>query len=138
MLWRRVSRKLNHSQGQASSTRSKPNEEKLALKEQNVAAKLKYLQHLTKNICGSIKKGVTTRRLLAHFCEHHSFISCVEPLKVEDALDDPDWIDAMHEELNNFTRNKVWTLVERPKEHHNVTGTKRIFNMDKSLEKRQG
>ena len=72
-------------------------------------------------------KGVTTRRRLADFCEHHSFVSCVEPLKVEDALDDPDWIDAMHEELNNFTRNKVWTIVERPKEHNNVIGTKWIF-----------
>ena len=33
----------------------------------------------------------------------------------------------MHEELNNFERNKVWSLVERPKENHNVIGTKWIF-----------
>jgi hypothetical protein len=32
----------------------------------------------------------------------------------------------MHEELNNFTRNEVWELVERPKDH-NVIGTKWIF-----------
>ncbi|KAK1607828.1 hypothetical protein QYE76_031501 [Lolium multiflorum] len=33
----------------------------------------------------------------------------------------------MHEELNNFKRNKVWTLVEKPKECRNVIGTKWIF-----------
>jgi len=33
----------------------------------------------------------------------------------------------MHEELNNFKRNKVWSLVERPKGDHNVIGTKWIF-----------
>jgi hypothetical protein len=27
---------------------------------------------------------------------------------VEDALRDPDWVLAMQEELNNFTRNEVW------------------------------
>jgi hypothetical protein len=29
----------------------------------------------------------------------------------------------MHEELNNFKRNQVWELVERPKDH-NMIGTK--------------
>ena len=99
----------------------------LLLRSKRRLPKLEHLQHLTENILGSIKKGVTTRKCLANFCEHHSFVSCVEPLKVEEALDDPDWVDAMHEELNNFTRNKVWTLVERPKEHHNVIGNKWIF-----------
>ena len=32
----------------------------------------------------------------------------------------------MHKELNNFIRNQVWELVERPKEH-NVIGTKWVF-----------
>jgi hypothetical protein len=32
---------------------------------------------------------------------------------------------AMQEELNNFTRNEVWTLVERPKQ--NMIGTKWVF-----------
>jgi hypothetical protein len=32
---------------------------------------------------------------------------------------------AMQEELNNFTRNEVWSLVERPK--HNMIGTKWVF-----------
>ena len=33
----------------------------------------------------------------------------------------------MHKELNNFERNKVWKLVEKPKDCRNVIGTKWIF-----------
>ena len=50
-----------------------------------------------------------------------------EPKKVAEALEDPDWLLAMHEELNNFERNKVWKLVEKTKECCNVIGTKWIF-----------
>ena len=55
------------------------------------------------------------------------FVSCVEPQKVYEALEDPDWLNVMHEELNNFEHNKVWRLVPRPTENHNVIGTKWIF-----------
>ena len=48
-------------------------------------------------------------------------------MKVEEALEDPDWINAMHEELHNFERNKVWTLVEKPYNNHNIIGTKWVF-----------
>jgi hypothetical protein len=61
--------------------------------------------HPVDTILGSIRRGVTTR--LANFCEFYSFVSSLEPLKVEEALSDPDWIIAMQEELNNFTRNEV-------------------------------
>jgi hypothetical protein len=44
---------------------------------------------------------------------------------VEDALRDPDWVLAMQEELNNFTRNEVWHLVPRP--NQNIVGTKWVF-----------
>jgi hypothetical protein len=81
--------------------------------------------HPVDNILGDIEKGVTTRSRVANFCEHYSFISSFEPFKVEDALRDPDWVVAMQEELNNFKRNEVWSLVERPKQ--NVVGTKWVF-----------
>jgi hypothetical protein len=77
------------------------------------------------NILGDIKKGVTTRSRVANFCQHYSFVSSMEPFKVEDALCDPDWMVAMQEELNNFKRNEVWSLVERPKQ--NIVGTKWVF-----------
>ena len=33
----------------------------------------------------------------------------------------------MHEELNNFERNRVWKLVSRPKDCKNIIGTKWVF-----------
>ncbi|KAK1616634.1 hypothetical protein QYE76_022151 [Lolium multiflorum] len=47
--------------------------------------------------------------------------------KVFEALEDPDWFESMHDELNNFKPNKVWSLVEKPRECRNVIGTKWIF-----------
>jgi hypothetical protein len=51
----------------------------------------------------------------------------VEPVKVFDALEDPDWVLAMHEELNNFKRNDVWTLMKRSDHCRNVIDTKWVF-----------
>jgi hypothetical protein len=76
-------------------------------------------------ILGDIDKGVTTRSRLANFCEHYSFVSSIEPFRVEEALQDPDWLLAMQEELNNFKRNEVWSLVPHLKQ--NVVGTKWVF-----------
>jgi hypothetical protein len=81
--------------------------------------------HPVNSIIGDIHKGVTTRSRFAHFCEHYSFVSSIEPYRVEDALKDSDWVLAMQEELNNFTRNEVWHLVPRP--NQNVVGTKWVF-----------
>jgi hypothetical protein len=83
--------------------------------------------HTMDSVIGSVRKGVSTRRQLANFSCHHAFISCVEPQKVFEALEDPDWVEAMHEELNNFKRNKVWSLVEKPKDCRNVIGPKWVF-----------
>jgi hypothetical protein len=52
-------------------------------------------------------------------------MSSIEPYGIEDALRDPDWVVAMQEEPNNFTRNEVWYLVPRP--NQNVVGTKWVF-----------
>jgi hypothetical protein len=81
--------------------------------------------HPMDQILGDIIKGVTTRSRLANFCEHYSFVSSIEPFTVEEALQDLDWVLAMKEELNNFKRNEVWSLVPRPKQ--NVVGTKWVF-----------
>ncbi|GKD86287.1 retrovirus-related pol polyprotein from transposon TNT 1-94 [Tanacetum coccineum] len=42
------------------------------------------------------------------------FLSEEEPKKVSEALKHPGWVDAMQDELNQFARNKVWTLVPTP------------------------
>jgi hypothetical protein len=81
--------------------------------------------HPVDQILGDISKGVTTRSRLANFCECYSFVSSIEPFRVEEALQDPDWVLTMQEELNNFKRNEVWSLVPCPKQ--NVVGTKWVF-----------
>jgi len=55
-----------------------------------------------------------------------SFVSQIEPSFVDIALNDDKWVDAMHDELNQFTRNNVWVLVPRSHEM-NVIGTKWVF-----------
>jgi hypothetical protein len=82
--------------------------------------------HPLDSIISDIQRGVQTRSRLASFCEHFSFVSFEEPKKIEDALKDPDWVNVMHNKLNNFERNQVWDLVERPK-NHNVIETKWVF-----------
>ena len=47
-------------------------------------------------------------------CLYSCFISQIEPKNVDMALHEPSWVDAMHEELNQFERLKVWQLVELP------------------------
>src|SRR3954463_14041622 len=52
----------------------------------------------------------------------------LEPSKFDEAMMDLDWLSAMLEELNQFERNKVWSLVKRPDPtKHNIIGTKWIF-----------
>jgi hypothetical protein len=51
--------------------------------------------HPVNSILGDIHKGVTTRSRVAHFCEHYSFVSSIEPYRVEDALRDLDWVLAV-------------------------------------------
>ncbi|GJT02791.1 hypothetical protein Tco_0823960 [Tanacetum coccineum] len=50
----------------------------------------------------------------AHECLFVDFLFEEEPKKVSEALKHPGWVDAMQDELNQFARNKVWTLVPAP------------------------
>jgi hypothetical protein len=51
------------------------------------------------------------------------FDALFEPRDIGHALSNSSWVNAMHEELENFERNQVWTLVEPPRDV-NVIGTK--------------
>jgi transposase InsO family protein len=46
--------------------------------------------HPVNSILGDIHKGVTTRSRVAHFCEHYSFVSSIEPYRVEDVVKPPE------------------------------------------------
>jgi hypothetical protein len=54
------------------------------------------------------------------------FVALFESRDVGHALSDLSWVNAMHEELENFERNQIWTLVG-PQKDVNVIGTKWVF-----------
>ncbi|GKC23938.1 retrovirus-related pol polyprotein from transposon TNT 1-94, partial [Tanacetum coccineum] len=73
------------------------------------------------NIIGDPGEGMLTRSMaakltaaLASECLFVDFLFEIEPKKVYEALKHPRWVDALQEELNQFYRNKVWTLVPLP------------------------
>ena len=110
-----------------SSSSSQPNNHSNASNQVQVLQPINVARdHPSDSIIGDISRGVQTRSKLASFCEHFSFVSSIEPKKLNEALKDVDWVNAMHEELNNFKRNQVWELVESPKDH-NMIGTKWVF-----------
>jgi hypothetical protein len=128
----------SHDQNQAS-TSSQVHDQQVANSssqqsdQSNASNQVQVLQptnvardHSLDSIIGDISRGVQTRSRLTSFYEHFSFVSSIEPKKIDEALKNVDWVNAMHEELNNFKRNQVWELVERPKDY-NVIGTKWVF-----------
>jgi hypothetical protein len=81
--------------------------------------------HLPQQIIGNLNERVTRSSRLAHLsCFTNTlFVALFEPRDVGHALSDSSWVIAMHEELENFERNQVWTLVE-PLRDVNVIETK--------------
>ena len=55
-----------------------------------------------KLIIGDANERVKKRSATQNECLYSSFLSQEEPKKVDDVLQDPDWIIAMQEELNQF------------------------------------
>jgi hypothetical protein len=51
---------------------------------------------------------------VANQVSYSCYLAQSEPKKVDEALQDEGWVSAMHDELHQFTRNYVWTLVPRP------------------------
>jgi hypothetical protein len=71
--------------------------------------------HPPQQIIGNLNERVTRSSRLAHLSFLPTlFIVLFEPRDVGHALSDSSWVNAMHEGLENFERNQVWTLVEPP------------------------
>jgi hypothetical protein len=84
--------------------------------------------HLPQQIIGNLNERVTQSSWSAHLsCFTNTlFVALFEPQDVGHALSDLRWVNAMHEELENFERNQVWTLVDPPRDV-NVIGIKWVF-----------
>ncbi|GJS66648.1 retrovirus-related pol polyprotein from transposon TNT 1-94 [Tanacetum coccineum] len=85
------------------------------------------------NIIGNLRAGMLTRAMAkqlsaasAHECLFVDFLFEEEPKKVSEALKQLGWVDAMQDELNQFARNKVWTLVPAPYDK-TIIGSKWVF-----------
>nr|XP_016495906.1 PREDICTED: uncharacterized protein LOC107814916 [Nicotiana tabacum] len=78
-----------------------------------------------KFIIGDPNEGIKTRGALKKK-ENVALISQVEPKKIEEALKDSSWVQAIQEELDQFGKNQVWNLIPKP-ENVSVIGTKWVF-----------
>jgi len=83
--------------------------------------------HPPQQMIGNLHEHTTrhSSQQISHFA-HSAFVASFEPRDVGHALSDPNWVNAMHEELENFERNRVWVLVEPPPNCHPI-GTKWVF-----------
>ena len=86
--------------------------------------------HPPEDIVGDMNELTLRKRTIdkcvANFVLYSCYLSQVEPTKVEEALPDESWVEAMNDELPQFQRNDVWILVPRPEGEH-IIGTKWIF-----------
>jgi hypothetical protein len=84
--------------------------------------------HPPQQIIGNLNERVTRSSRSAHlsYFTNTLFVALFEPRDVGYALSNLSWVNAMHEKLENFERNQVWTLVEPPRDV-NVIRTKWVF-----------
>nr|KAJ0217759.1 hypothetical protein LSAT_V11C300154580 [Lactuca sativa] len=128
-----VPRSLNQDTAARSSNDSSGADETLEAEDSSVsnspesASVSKHRYHPVDQIIGNIHDGVRTRsRVSNNFCMYVNFVSMILPDKIHTALQDANWIKAMQEELNEFERHKVWTLVPRPS-GKTITGTRWVY-----------
>ena len=108
----------------------KSSEESITKKSELIPSAHVKKNHPASSIIGDPSAGMQTRRkekidymkMVADLC----YISTFEPSTVDSALRDEYWLNAMQDELLEFRRNNVWTLVSKP-EGVNVIGTKWVF-----------
>ncbi|GJT77170.1 putative ribonuclease H-like domain-containing protein [Tanacetum coccineum] len=77
-----------------------------------------------------IKKKRRTNHKDYQNCLFTYFLLQIKPKKVTRALTDPSWIEAMQDELLQFSLQKVWRLVDLPKGKHAI-GTKWVYRNKK-------
>jgi hypothetical protein len=73
------------------------------------------VDHPPSRIIGNInERTARSRSRNAYHFTHSAFVATFEPKDIGHTLSDPNWVNAMHEELENFERTQVWELMEPP------------------------
>jgi hypothetical protein len=73
------------------------------------------VDHPSSRIIGDMNEHNTWSmvRNNSHFA-HAAFVATFEPKDIGHTLSNHNWVNSMHEELENFERNHVWELVDPP------------------------
>jgi hypothetical protein len=73
------------------------------------------VDHPASRIISDMNEHTTRSRVWnnSHFA-HAAFVATFEPKDIGHTLSDHNWVNSMHEELENFERNQVWELVDPP------------------------
>jgi hypothetical protein len=73
------------------------------------------VDHPASRIISDISEHTTWLRVWnnSHFA-HAAFVATFEPKDIGQTLSSHNWVNLMHEELENFERNQVWELVDPP------------------------
>jgi len=91
-----------HDTNEEEPSPSDPNEETMDAPRRGYKYKS---YHPPDNLLTDISTGIRTRSFLRNFCVFSSFVSLIEPKNHLEALEDPNWIIAMQEELGQFKMN---------------------------------
>ena len=67
--------------------------------------------HPISQVLGDAMEPLKTRKQVCDEVSNFCYISSIKPKNIKEALLDYCWINAMHEELEQFERNCVWDLV---------------------------
>jgi hypothetical protein len=96
---------------------------------------LVQVDHPASRIIGEMNERTTWSRVRnnSHFT-HAAFVATFEPKDSGHALSDHNWVNSMHEELENFERNQVWELVDSPL-GCKLIGTKWVWKKQRGRER---
>jgi hypothetical protein len=73
------------------------------------------VDHPASRIIGDLNERTTRLRVRNNsYFAHAAFVATFEPKDIGHTLSDHNWVNSMHEELENFERNQVWELVDPP------------------------
>jgi hypothetical protein len=71
--------------------------------------------HPASRIIGDLNERTTQSRVRNNsLFAHAAFVATFEPKDIGHALSDHNLVNSMHEELENFERNRVWELIDPP------------------------
>jgi hypothetical protein len=73
------------------------------------------VDHPASRIIGDMNEHTTPLRVRNNsYFAHAAFVATFEPKDIGHTLCNQNWVNSMHEELENFESNQVWELVDPP------------------------